>query len=137
MNWELGTRLSWSWYNMNFQIRSMFDVEPTSAEVFFEPHPVEAQGTRTPNDTHPQSRRTVPQESGDNSCEHGGMPKPKSKKNEEIESPHPHKNTRPCSAQAPPWYTHKDTATTSATDIRVVSQNLHKPKIPERPTCTL
>ena len=32
--------------------------------------------TRTPNNTHHRSRRTAPQDSGDNSTEQGGMPKP-------------------------------------------------------------
>ena len=32
--------------------------------------------TRTPNNTHRRSRRTAPQESGDNSTKQGGMPKP-------------------------------------------------------------
>ena len=33
--------------------------------------------TRTHNETHPHSRGTAPQKSGDNSPKHGGMPKPK------------------------------------------------------------
>ena len=83
---------------MNLQIRSMFDTEPTSAELTssrqrkrFAKRPFRqwntqssnptlwkrmAHETRTPNDTHPRSRRTAPQESGDNSTEQGGMPKP-------------------------------------------------------------
>ena len=82
---------------MNVQIRSMFDTEPTSAELTssrqrFAKRPFHQRNTqssnptlwkrmaletRTHNETHPRSRRTAPQESGDNSPEHGGMPKPK------------------------------------------------------------
>ena len=84
---------------MNLQIRSMFDTELTSAKLtssrktlckatfFFQWNTQSLNPTlqkrrtletRTPNDTHPHSRRTVPQDSGDNSPQRGGMPQPKS-----------------------------------------------------------
>ena len=46
--------------------------------TIFAPNPTEAHGTRDTNahNTHPRSRRTAPQESGDNSTEQGGVPKP-------------------------------------------------------------
>ena len=47
--------------------------------TIFEPNLMEAitLETQTHNETHPRSRRTAPQESGENAPEHGGMPKPK------------------------------------------------------------
>ena len=60
--------------------------------TIFEPNPMEAHvalETRTPNNTHPCSRRTAPQESGDNSTEHGGMPKPQKSEIAEKKRPSP------------------------------------------------
>ena len=78
--------------NMNLQIRSMFDAEPTSAELIssrkrFVERPCHQWNTqvsnathasmaleeRTPN-THPRAE-LPPQESGDNSTKQGWMPK--------------------------------------------------------------
>ena len=63
--------------------------------TIFEPNRMEAHRTqtRTPNNTHLRSRRTAPQESGDNSTEQGGMSKPKKvrqAKKKNPPSPHTH-----------------------------------------------
>ena len=100
---------------MNLQIRSVFDTEPTSAELTssrkrFAKRPSHqwntqsakstvwkrmAIETRTPNDPHPRSRRTVPQESGDNAPKHGGMPKLKRETAETNQHTHPFKDCGP------------------------------------------
>ena len=107
----------------------MFDTEPTSAELtssrqrfanrpfhqwntIFEPNPVVALETRTRFETHHRNRRIAPQESGDNSPEHGGMPKSESETTEKNRKPPPCGKNDP-TAQAPPAYTHCLTGTDS------------------------
>ena len=51
--------------------------------------------TRKPTDTHHRSRRTAPQESGDNSPQRGGMPQPKNETTEHFRKPHPHETHDP------------------------------------------
>ena len=143
--------------NMNQQIRSIFDTEPTSAELTssrqsFAKRPFHqwntqflnpilwkrmALETRTHNETHPRFRRTASQESGYNLPEPGGMPEPQGG-TAETNDLLPPSLSPPCekithfSAQAPPAYTRKVTPTTSAINIRVVSSTHHVPKNSEQ-----
>ena len=147
---------------MNLQIQSMFDAEPSSAELsssrkrfakrpFHQwntqssnptPRKPMALETRTPNSTHPRSRRTAPQASGDNSTEQGGVPKPQKvrhpkKTNGSPLLPHVNHTNHPAALKHLPRVRVKATSTTSAINLGVVSSNHHVPKKPDRSTCAL
>ena len=155
---QISDRTHFHMENMSLQIRNMFDTKPTSAELTssrkpfakrpfhqwntqsYKPTPWKrvALGTRTPNDTHPRSKRTGPQQSGDNSPEHGGMPKSKKIANR--------KNRKPPSFWAgngPTALKHRPRARTKPRPQRrlltsaLYLKNHHVPKLPERSTCAL
>ena len=133
---------------MNLQIRSMFDAEPTSDELIssrkrFAEQPLRQWNTqssnptpwkrmaleaRTPN-THPRSRRIAPQESGDNSTEQGGMPKPQKERDRRKKrplSPHADRTNHPTALKHLPH-----------TRTKPPAQHHHVPKKPDRSACAL
>ncbi len=91
--------------------------------------------TRTPNNTHPRSRRTAPQESGDNSTEHGGMLKPKSETPKKKRPSHPYvdKTNHPTAPKHSPRTRSKPPAQRRLLTSALYPQTTMYPKSPTDP----